>query len=90
MKTNQLDDKQIKSFSWEQLSGYGYGMGVWTLIDKSSSPGSFGEFGWDGAAGAFLLVDTDNHLAYLYAQHMLNSRSEIIKQKMRNILYSCL
>ena len=90
MKTNQLDGKQIKSFNWEQLSGYGYGMGVRTLIDKSSSPGSFGEFGWDGAAGAFLLVDTDNHLAYLYAQHMLNSRSEIIEQKLRNIVYSCL
>jgi len=90
MKTNQLDDKQIKSYNWEQLSGYGYGMGVRTLIDKSSSPSSLGEFGWDGAAGAFFLVDTDNHLAYLYAQHMLNSRSEIIEQKLRNIVYSCL
>lgn len=90
MKTNQLDGKQIKSFNWAQLSGYGYGLGVRTLIDKSSSPGSLGEFGWDGAAGAFFLVDTDNHLAYLYAQHMLNSRSEIIEQKLRNIVYSCL
>ncbi|MBP0990773.1 MAG: beta-lactamase family protein [Oscillospiraceae bacterium] len=89
MKTNQLDDKQIKSYTWEQLAGYGYGLGVRTLIDKSSSPGSLGEFGWDGAAGAFFLVDTDNHLAYLYAQHMLNSRSEIIEQKLRNIVYSC-
>ena len=90
MKTNQLDEIQIKSCNWEQLSGYGYGMGVRTLIDKSSSPSSLGEFGWDGAAGAFFLVDTDNHLAYLYAQHMLNSRSEIIEQKLRNIVYSCL
>lgn len=90
MKTNQLDDEQMKSFGWKQLLGYGYGLGVRTLIDKSSSPGSLGEFGWDGAAGAFFLVDTDNHLAYLYAQHMLNSRSEIIEQKLRNIIYSCL
>lgn len=90
MKTNQLNDKQIKSFNWEQLLGYGYGMGVRTLIDKSSSPSSLGEFGWDGAAGAFFLVDTDNRLAYLYAQHMLSSRSEIIEQKLRNIVYSCL
>ena len=90
MKTNQLDDKQIKSCDWKQLLGYGYGLGVRTLIDKASSPSSLGEFGWDRAAGAFFLVDTDNHLAYLYAQHMLNSRSEIIEQKLRNIVYSCL
>lgn len=90
MKTNQLNNKQMESYNWEQISGYGYGLGVRTLIDKSSSPGSLGEFGWDGAAGAHFLADTDNRLAYLYAQHMLNSRSEIIEQKLRNVVYSCL
>lgn len=90
MKTNQLDKNQIKSYNWEQLSGYGYGLGVRTLIDKSSSPSGLGEFGWDGAAGSFFLVDTENRLAYLYSQHMLNSRSEIIEQKLRNVIYSCL
>ena len=90
MKTNQLNSDQMKDFTWEQLAGYGYGLGVRTLIDKSSSPSGLGEFGWDGAAGAFLLVDTENSLAYLYAQHMLNSRSEITEQKLRNIVYSCL
>ena len=90
MKTNQLNSNQMKDYTWEQLAGYGYGLGVRTLIDKSSSPSGLGEFGWDGAAGAFLLVDTENNLAYLYAQHMLNSRSEIIEQRLRNVVYSCL
>ena len=80
----------MKYLTWEQLSGYGYGLGVRTLVDKMSSPSALGEFGWDGAAGAFFLVDTENNLAYFYAQHMLNSRSEIIEQKLRNVVYSCI
>ncbi len=90
MKTNQLNEKQMQLCTWEQLSGYGYGLGVRTLVDKASSPSALGEFGWDGAAGSFFLVDTENNLAYFYAQHMLNSRSEIIEQRLRNTVYSCL
>ena len=90
MKANQLNEKQMQYYTWEQLSGYGYGLGVRTLVDKLSSPSALGEFGWDGAAGSFFLVDTENNLAYFYAQHMLNSRSEIIEQRLRNVVYSCL
>ena len=90
MKANQLNEKQMQYYTWEQLSGYGYGLGVRTLVDKMSSPSALGEFGWDGAAGSFFLVDTENNLAYFYAQHMLNSCSEIIEQRLRNVVYSCL
>lgn len=90
MKVNQLNEKQMKDFNWEQLSGYGYGLGVRTLVDKTSSPGPLGEIGWNGAAGSFILADTENNLAFFYAQHMLNSPSHIIEQKLRNTVYSCL
>lgn len=51
--------------------GYGYGLGVRVLTDKASSRSPLGEFGWDGAAGAYILVDPFNHLSIFYAQHVM-------------------
>ena len=52
--------------------GYGYGLGVRTLVDPASSRSPVGEFGWDGAAGAWVLMDPENRVAAFYAQHVTN------------------
>lgn len=52
--------------------GYSYALGVRTLVDASSSRSPLGEFGWDGAAGAWTMIDPDRHLSAFYAQHVLN------------------
>ncbi|MBE7000970.1 MAG: beta-lactamase family protein [Ruminococcaceae bacterium] len=49
--------------------GYSYGLGVRTLVDATKSPSAFGEFGWDGAAGAYLIIDPENEVSVMYAQH---------------------
>lgn len=92
MKTNHLSEEQIKYFNWEHLSGYGYGLGVRTLMDKakSGSNGSLGEFGWCGAAGATAIIDTDINLAVFYAHHMLYPQEEYYMPRLRNVIYSCL
>jgi len=61
LRTNQLNEEQLKDLNWSQLKGYGYGLGVRTLIDKAKSGtiGNIGEFGWGGAAGANVLIDPD-------------------------------
>ncbi len=92
LKTNQLTEEQLKTFSWKQLKGYGYGLGVRTLIDKAASgtTGNLGEFGWGGAAGATVLVDTDIKLSVFYAHHMLNPHEEYYQPRLRNVVYSCI
>ncbi len=51
--------------------GYGYGLGVRTLIDRSEGQKPpLGEFGWDGAAGAYLMVDVENGIGIAYVQHV--------------------
>lgn len=92
MKTNRLNDTQLKDFCWRQLKGYGYGFGVRTMIDRASagSLSSIGEFGWGGAAGSTLWVDTDLNLGVFYAQHCLNPREEYYQPRLRNIIYSCI
>lgn len=62
-----------------------------THIDKSQS-GSIspiGEFGWDGAAGAFSLVDTKNKLSLTYFQH-IHGWDIRIQTEIRNALYECI
>lgn len=91
MKTNQLNKEQLKCFNWIQMTGYGYGLGVRTMIDRaaSGSTGPIGEFGWGGAAGANMLADTENNLAVLYSHHMLNPQETYYQPRLRNVLYSC-
>ena len=91
LRTNQLNSQQIKTFSWPQLKGYGYGLGVRTLIDKAAgSTGNLGEFGWGGAAGATVLVDPDLKLSVFYAHHMLNPQEDYYQPRLRNVVYSCI
>ena len=92
MRTNTLDEKQIKTFNWKQLEGYGYGLGVRTMTDrvKGSSLSNIGEFGWGGAAGASVYIDPQIGLAAVYAKHTLNPREEYYQPRIRNVLYSCL
>ncbi len=90
MGTNQLTGKQSDDFD-KMRRGYGYGLGVRTHINKaeSGSLSPVGEFGWDGAAGSFSMVDTKNKLSLTYFQHV--HRWDIrIQTEMRNALYSCL
>lgn len=92
MRTNQLNSEQLNGIVWPQLKGYGYGLGVRTLIDKakSGSTGNLGEFGWSGAAGATLLVDPDLKLSMFYAHHMINCQETYYMPRLRNALYTCI
>ncbi len=88
MKTNHLDGERSDIFN-SVRPGYGYGLGVRTHIDKtkSGSLSPLGEFGWDGAAGCFSMVDTDNKLSITHFQHI---HAWDIRQQtgIRNALYA--
>lgn len=92
LRTNQLNDIQLKDFNWSQLSGYGYGLGVRTMINRKTAGfnGPCSEFGWGGAAGATLSADPDSKFAYFYAHHMLVPKEEYYQPRLRNVAYACL
>lgn len=71
-KTNQLTGAAADDFD-KMRPGYGYGLGVRTHInpERSGNRSPIGEFGWDGAAGAFAMVDTDNKISVTYFQSVL-------------------
>lgn len=91
MRTNHLGPAPLKDFDWVQFKGYGYGLGVRTMLDRTAcgSAGPVGEFGWSGAAGAWMLIDPENQLTAYYAQHMLNSQEPYTHPRLRNLIYAC-
>ncbi len=84
LRTNRLSGEALEEISlWGSLKGYGYGLGVRTLIDKSSgSIGPCGEFGWGGAADATVLVDPDNEFSFFCSHHMLNPQEDYYQPRL--------
>lgn len=90
MKVNHMNEADILRFS-PGKPGYGYGLGVRTLVDPQTAegPGPVGEFGWDGAASSYSLVDTENRLAVVFTTHVKNCRPAFreIHPHIRNLAY---
>ena len=90
-RANQLGMESRKSYASPGRLGYSYGLGVRTRVDLSQGPRTcLGEFGWGGAAGATIIMDTELRLGVFFAQHTLNPREEWYQPRLRNVIYGCL
>lgn len=88
MSTNVLTPTLMETFDWEQYRGYGYGLGVRTLLTHDTgSLSSIGEFGWAGAAGSYILCDPKEKLSIFCSRHMLNNKEPFITPRLRNLVY---
>ena len=89
MRTNHLTARQKRDFDWPHYAGYGYGLGVRTMVDLAAggSNGSVGEFGWCGAAGCWLLADPGEGLAAVYMQQLLPSGEPYFAPRLRAAIY---
>ncbi len=94
MRIPQLSAAELAAFekncSW--LRGYSYGLGVRTHISPSVSGrrSPVGEFGWDGAAGSFVVFDPKNRLTIVYMQHVHGTPNDINHTDILNTVYSCM
>lgn len=67
MKTDRLTEKE-RPYYWNKTD-YGYGLGV----RCAKKDGFFRDYGWGGAAGAYLAIDDERGLSLYFASHMLSS-----------------
>ncbi|MBB6733993.1 serine hydrolase domain-containing protein [Cohnella zeiphila] len=89
MSTNHLTPPQMNDFSWDHMSGYGYGLGVRVMADPAAGGinGTIGEYGWAGMAGSWLLIDPREQLTVVYMQQMLPSKEPFIANRIRSVVY---
>ncbi|MBU9746806.1 beta-lactamase family protein [Lachnospiraceae bacterium ASD3451] len=99
MRRNHLDARQLMDFqkvqryTWPNMLGYGYGLGVRTMMDPvaGGSNSSPGEFGWSGAAGSWTMIDPDLQLCAHYVHQLMPSTAnlqEYCHPRLRNAIYS--
>lgn len=91
MRKNYLTNDELLKDYFKKDQGYGYGLGVRTLINNNDSRSPIGEFGWDSAACAFNLVDVDNDLAIFIGCHVLGwGEGYANHYVIRDLVYDCL
>lgn len=76
MMTDRLSEHQKRTYWYKDHS---YGLGV--RCPKEGE--KYTDFGWGGAAGAFLAVDMKNEISLYFASHLLSSPT----QGIRSMLY---
>lgn len=99
MRENQLTGKALQAFQdchrngWEFLRGYGYGLGVRTMINRAEAGANStdGEFGWAGAAGTYLSADVQEGYSVVYAQQVIpNPYEGYCHPRIRSAAYAML
>ena len=89
MSTPQIaDSTAAREFQEKCFDGYGYGLGM-----RCPLPGSdITDFGWDGAAGAHLVIDREYGYTLYYAQHVLNTSEYLwlLKRKLTSVSQACI
>lgn len=92
MRHDELAGDCIEDFKQLGKYGYSYGLGVRTLTNPAASRSPVGEFGWDGAAGSYVVIDPVNHIAIFYAQHILGCyyAYQTIHPTIRDLTYEIL
>lgn len=91
MQVDQLSNDARLSFWSTRLYGYSWGLCGRVHVNPfaSGSRSSIGEFGWDGAAGAFALVDPNQRLALYFGTHIRSCDylHHMVHPTLRNLVY---
>ena len=96
MRTPQLDETCYTDMHNKcgNKQGYSYAFGVRSLVDKelADSLSPIGEFGWDGAASSYTMIDPENGLSIFYAEQVLGHEAGycMIHPYIRNAAYGIL
>ena len=91
MQENYLCQSALVDFAVPPRLGYGWGLCGRVHMNPALSQGlsPVGEFGWDGAAGAYTLIDPENQISLFYAQHIFgcNFAYHKIHPTLRDLTY---
>ena len=80
---------QLEDFRVDRFLEYSYGLGVRVKVNPNLGRSPVGEYGWDGAAGAYALIDPFNHVSVFYAHHIMNFGEvyNVIHPRVRDLAY---
>ena len=80
MRTNRLTENQAEEYWLKRL--YGYGLGV--RCQKAGS--KCNDFGWDGAAAAYLSLDLERNISIFLGTHLLASPTQSVRAMLHRLI----
>ena len=93
IKQNLLSETGLREITSKMgRLGYGYGCGMQVLMHPeilhTSAPK--GLFGWDGAAGSLVMMDTESKTSLVYTMHVRNCGMAYgeIHPRLRDLLFA--
>lgn len=96
MTKNHLCDDALIDFISHHKRLYGYGWGLCGRVHMndtvSLARSSVGEFGWDGAANAYVLIDPIKHVAIYFGTEIMNCSYgyRVIHSAIRDLVFEAL
>ena len=86
-RRNQLCPDGLKDFRNSYLGGYGYGLGVRTMMDPALgvSPSPVGEFGWTGYSGTYAAIVPEEGFSVVYMHQMSPNEEEHHHHRVRSV-----
>jgi len=89
MRQNQLAGEPLKKFWNFYNAGYGYGLGVRTMLDTAlaGANNSFGAFGWSGLLGTWTEIDLSERLSMVYMHQTMPNMEEYHHLRVRAAVY---
>lgn len=94
MTHNRLHDEALNDFVVGRLFGYGWGLCGRVHINPtvSCSKSPVGEFGWDGAANGFSMIDPVKRVALYFGTNIFNNvyGYNFIHPHLRNLVYEAI
>ena len=84
-----ITGEALSEFRMGRFLEYSYGLGVRVKITDLLGQSPAGEFGWDGAAGGYAIVDPFNHVSVFYVEHVLYffEGYSVIHPRVRDLVY---
>ena len=92
MRTNQMNEDQLRDFHNPYLEGYGYGLGVRTMMapGAGNSNTTVGEFGWTGMLGTWASICPEEKFSAIYMHQMIPNEELYHHHRIRAIAYGTL
>ncbi len=91
IRMNQLEEQLLKEFRNSYLDGYGYGLGVRTMMDPSKGSNTpVGEFGWTGMMGTYVAIDPSERVSVVYMHNLQPNMEEYTHHRVRNIAFGAI
>jgi CubicO group peptidase (beta-lactamase class C family) len=92
IRQNHVPEALIRKFGFPAMAGYGYGLGVRTMLNtaKVGLNGSVGEWAWDGMLGTWYCIDPAEDLIAVFLVQRLPGGNEDLPRRFAQTVYAAI